>query len=65
MVGWDMGQTQYQVFAVGMAVSLWFVYLFAGYCRSKNAVGAFRTSVAYTDFLKQWNLQIYFTLRYV
>lgn len=28
-------------------------------------MAAFRTTLIYTDFIKQWNLQIYFTLRYV
>nr|PNR36513.1 hypothetical protein PHYPA_022364 [Physcomitrium patens] len=44
--------------------SLKFLNFLEGFCRSKNEVGSFRASVAYTDFLKQWNLQIYFTLRF-
>jgi len=45
--------------------SLSFLDFLEGYCRSQTTLSAFRTSITYTDFLKQWNLQIYFTLRYV
>ncbi|KAG0568570.1 hypothetical protein KC19_6G029700 [Ceratodon purpureus] len=44
--------------------SLKFLGFLEEYCRSQTAVGAFRTTVAYADFIKQWNLQIYFTLRF-
>jgi hypothetical protein len=51
-------------FLANFKSGLKFLNFLEGYCRSQNAVATFRTKVAYTDFLKQWNLQIYFTLRY-
>lgn len=46
----------------GYLESGWIFY-FAGYCLSKSAVTKFRSEPAYTDFMRQWNVGVYFSLR--
>uniref|UniRef100_A0A804P622 Conserved oligomeric Golgi complex subunit 2 n=1 Tax=Zea mays TaxID=4577 RepID=A0A804P622_MAIZE len=36
----------------------------SGYCISKSAVTKFRSELAYTDFMRQWNVGVYFSLRF-
>ncbi|KAJ7556196.1 hypothetical protein O6H91_05G073700 [Diphasiastrum complanatum] len=43
--------------------SLKFLVFLEGYCQSQIAVVGFRSQAAYLDFMKQWNLGVYFTLR--
>ncbi|KAF8762346.1 hypothetical protein HU200_009525 [Digitaria exilis] len=40
------------------------IYLCAGYFQSKSAVTKFRSEPAYTDFMRQWNVGVYFSLRF-
>ncbi|KAJ8900503.1 hypothetical protein K2173_025280 [Erythroxylum novogranatense] len=35
-----------------------------GYCPSKPAVAKFRAQAVYVDFIKQWNIGVYFLLRF-
>ena len=35
-----------------------------GYCPSRSAVAKFRAEGVYVDFIKQWNIGVYFRLRY-
>lgn len=44
--------------------SLKFLRFLEGYCQSPAAIAAFRSQTAYTDFMRQWNLGVYFTLRF-
>lgn len=34
-----------------------------GYCPSRSAVAKFRSEAIYTEFMKQWNIGVYFSLR--
>lgn len=44
--------------------SLGFLDFLEGYCISKSAVTKFRSEPAYTDFMRQWNVGVYFSLRF-
>ncbi|CAN6314469.1 unnamed protein product [Urochloa humidicola] len=44
--------------------SLGFLDFLEGYCQSKSAVTKFRSEPAYTDFMRQWNVGVYFSLRF-
>ncbi|XP_062213020.1 conserved oligomeric Golgi complex subunit 2-like isoform X1 [Phragmites australis] len=44
--------------------SLGFLDFLEGYCSSKSAVTKFRSEPAYTDFIRQWNVGVYFSLRF-
>uniref|UniRef100_A0A0A8XTM7 COG complex component COG2 C-terminal domain-containing protein n=1 Tax=Arundo donax TaxID=35708 RepID=A0A0A8XTM7_ARUDO len=44
--------------------SLGFLDFLEGYCSSKSAVTKFRAESAYTDFIRQWNVGVYFSLRF-
>lgn len=52
------------VFLANYKASLNFLDHLEGYCQSKSAISTFRSQPAYSDFLKQWNLGVYFTLRF-
>ncbi|ONM11591.1 Oligomeric Golgi complex subunit 2 [Zea mays] len=45
-------------------VSLGFLDFLEGYCFSKSAVTKLRYEPAYTDFMRQWNVGVYFSLRF-
>eukprot|EP00850_Spirogloea_muscicola_P009839 SM000056S17957 [mRNA] locus=s56:314391:319655:+ [translate_table: standard] len=51
-------------FLVNYNASLAFISFLEGYCHSEAAVLAFRSHVAYSEFLRSWNLGVYFTLRF-
>eukprot|EP00249_Psilotum_nudum_P019252 c27163_g1_i1 orf=404-2626(-) len=51
-------------FLANYKASLKFLDYLEGYCKSKSAIIAFRSEPAYADFLKLWNLGVYFTLRF-
>lgn len=51
-------------FLANYKASLEFLDYLEGLCSSKSAISAFRSQPAYTDFMKQWNLGVYFTLRF-
>ncbi|KAF2311467.1 hypothetical protein GH714_024072 [Hevea brasiliensis] len=36
----------------------------AGYCPSRSSVAKFRGEVVYAEFMKQWNIGVYFSLRF-
>ncbi|XP_019708156.1 conserved oligomeric Golgi complex subunit 2 isoform X2 [Elaeis guineensis] len=36
----------------------------SGYCPSRSAVAKFRSEAVYVDFMKQWNVGVYFSLRF-
>jgi len=44
--------------------SLGFLDFLEGYCQSKSAIIKFRSEPAYTDFMRQWNVGVYFSLRF-
>ncbi|CAK8562890.1 unnamed protein product [Lathyrus sativus] len=44
--------------------SLEFLAYLEGYCPSRSAVAKFRSEAIYTEFMKQWNLGVYFSLRF-
>ncbi|KAK1433909.1 hypothetical protein QVD17_10827 [Tagetes erecta] len=44
--------------------SLGFLADLEGYCPSRSAVSSFRAEAVYVDFLKQWNIGVYFSLRF-
>ncbi|CAJ2664222.1 conserved oligomeric Golgi complex subunit 2 [Trifolium pratense] len=44
--------------------SLEFLACLEGYCPSRSAVAKFRSEAIYTEFMKQWNLGVYFSLRF-
>ncbi|KAM2228222.1 hypothetical protein ACFXTI_014942 [Malus domestica] len=44
--------------------SLKFLAHLEGYCPSGSAVSKFRAEAVYIDFMKQWNLGVYFSLRF-
>uniref|UniRef100_A0A0D6R2N2 Conserved oligomeric Golgi complex subunit 2 n=1 Tax=Araucaria cunninghamii TaxID=56994 RepID=A0A0D6R2N2_ARACU len=51
-------------FLVNYKSSMEFLTFLEGFCLSKSAVGEFRLQPVYIDFVKQWNLGAYFTLRF-
>ncbi|KAH0941818.1 hypothetical protein HID58_001455 [Brassica napus] len=44
--------------------SLEFLAYLEGYCPSRTAVTKFRTEAVYIEFMKQWNVGVYFSLRF-
>ncbi|KAA8542136.1 hypothetical protein F0562_023288 [Nyssa sinensis] len=44
--------------------SLDFLAHLEGYCPSRSAVSKFRAEVVYFEFMKQWNMGVYFSLRF-
>ncbi|KAK3043270.1 hypothetical protein RJ639_002513 [Escallonia herrerae] len=44
--------------------SLDFLAQLEGYCPSRSAVAKFRTEAVYIEFMKQWNIGVYFSLRF-
>ncbi|KAF2541435.1 hypothetical protein F2Q68_00030109 [Brassica cretica] len=44
--------------------SLDFLAYLEGYCPSRTAVTKFRTEAVYIEFMKQWNVGVYFSLRF-
>ncbi|KAL5702562.1 Conserved oligomeric Golgi complex subunit 2 [Ranunculus cassubicifolius] len=44
--------------------SLVFLAHLEGYCASRSAVSKFRSEAVYIEFMKQWNLGVYFSLRF-
>nr|XP_029121526.1 conserved oligomeric Golgi complex subunit 2 isoform X2 [Elaeis guineensis] len=44
--------------------SLGFLTFLEGYCPSRSAVSRFRSEAVYVDFMKQWNVGVYFSLRF-
>lgn len=44
--------------------SLEFLAYLEGYCPSRSAVVKFRSEAIYTEFMKQWNLGAYFSVRF-
>ncbi|PON72169.1 COG complex component [Trema orientale] len=44
--------------------SLNFLAHLEGYCPSRSAVAKFRAEAVYSEFLKQWNIGVYFSLRF-
>ncbi|THU43961.1 hypothetical protein C4D60_Mb02t02370 [Musa balbisiana] len=44
--------------------SLGFLAFLEGYCPSRSAVVKFRSEVVYMDFIRQWNVGVYFSLRF-
>ncbi|MQL79813.1 hypothetical protein Taro_012234 [Colocasia esculenta] len=45
-------------------LSLDFLSDLEGYCPSRSAVAKFRSEDVYADFMKQWNIGVYFSLRF-
>lgn len=44
--------------------SLVFLAQLEGYCTTRSAVSKFRSGAVYIEFMKQWNLGVYFSLRF-
>lgn len=44
--------------------SLAFLACLEGYCPSRSAVSKFRSETIYIDFMRQWNVGVYFSLRF-
>ncbi|XP_028765079.1 conserved oligomeric Golgi complex subunit 2 [Neltuma alba] len=44
--------------------SLDFLAHLEGYCPSRSAVAKFRSEAIYSEFMKQWNIGVYFSLRF-
>ncbi|KAJ7945719.1 Conserved oligomeric Golgi complex subunit 2 [Quillaja saponaria] len=44
--------------------SLDFLAYLEGYCPSRSAVAKFRSQAVYAEFMKQWNIGVYFSLRF-
>ncbi|MCL7027685.1 hypothetical protein MKW94_025330 [Papaver nudicaule] len=44
--------------------SLSFLAALEGYCPSRSSIMKFRSAAVYTEFMKQWNLGVYFSLRF-
>ncbi|KAL9438999.1 hypothetical protein AB3S75_024623 [Citrus x aurantiifolia] len=44
--------------------SLDFLAYLEGYCPSRSAVAKFRAEAIYVEFMKQWNVGVYFSLRF-
>ncbi|EEF51806.1 conserved oligomeric Golgi complex subunit 2 [Ricinus communis] len=51
-------------FLMNYKSSLDFLAHLEGYCPSRSAVAKFRTEVVYVEFMKQWNVGVYFSLRF-
>ncbi|GLJ13953.1 hypothetical protein SUGI_0223070 [Cryptomeria japonica] len=51
-------------FLMNYKSSMEFITFLEGFCFSKSAAGGFRLQPVYVDFVKQWNLGAYFTLRF-
>lgn len=45
-------------------MSLLSVSVLQDYYHSRSAVGKFRAEPVYIEFMKQWNIGVYFSLRY-
>ncbi|CAN4077129.1 unnamed protein product [Withania somnifera] len=52
------------VFLKNYKASLDFLAYLEGYCPSRSEVVKFRCEAAYVDFMKQWNVGVYFSLRF-
>ncbi|PHU08809.1 hypothetical protein BC332_20669 [Capsicum chinense] len=52
------------VFLKNYKASLDFLAHLEGYCPSRAEVVKFRSEAAYVDFMKQWNVGVYFSLRF-
>ncbi|XP_060178580.1 conserved oligomeric Golgi complex subunit 2-like [Lycium barbarum] len=52
------------VFLKNYKASLDFLAHLEGYCPSRSEVVKFRSEAAYIDFMKQWNVGVYFSLRF-
>ncbi|KAJ8748117.1 hypothetical protein K2173_012885 [Erythroxylum novogranatense] len=50
-------------FLMNYRSSLEFLAYLEGYCPSRSAVAKFRAQAVYADFMKQWNIGVYFSLR--
>jgi hypothetical protein len=44
--------------------SLSFLAFLEGYCPSKSAVARFRSETVYAEFMRKWNVDVYFSLRF-
>ncbi|XP_026402561.1 conserved oligomeric Golgi complex subunit 2-like [Papaver somniferum] len=44
--------------------SLSFLAVLEGYCPSRSSIMKFRSAAVYMEFMKQWNLGVYFSLRF-
>lgn len=42
-----------------------FIFIISGCCPSRSAVSKLRSEAVYTEFMRQWNVGVYFSLRYV
>ncbi|KAK3040632.1 hypothetical protein RJ639_026953 [Escallonia herrerae] len=51
-------------FLINYKSSVDFLAQLEGYCPSRAAVAKFRTEAVYIEFMKQWNIGVYFSLRY-
>ncbi|GAQ80959.1 brefeldin A-sensitive Golgi protein-like [Klebsormidium nitens] len=51
-------------FLVNYKASLYFLDILEGYCPTQAQLLKFRSQPAYADFVKQWNLPAYFSIRF-
>uniref|UniRef100_A0A2P2KTE7 Conserved oligomeric Golgi complex subunit 2 n=1 Tax=Rhizophora mucronata TaxID=61149 RepID=A0A2P2KTE7_RHIMU len=51
-------------FLINYKSSLDFLAYLEGYCPSRSAVSKFRAEAVYIEFMKQWNISVYFSLRF-
>ncbi|KAJ9140181.1 hypothetical protein P3X46_030858 [Hevea brasiliensis] len=51
-------------FLMNYKSSLDFLAQLEGYCPSRSSVAKFRGEVVYAEFMKQWNIGVYFSLRF-
>ncbi|KAJ8748086.1 hypothetical protein K2173_004496 [Erythroxylum novogranatense] len=51
-------------FLMNYRSSLEFLAYLEGYCPSRSAAAKFRAQAVYADFMKQWNIGVYFSLRF-
>ncbi|KDP30933.1 hypothetical protein JCGZ_11309 [Jatropha curcas] len=51
-------------FLMNYKSSLDFLAHLEGYCPSRSAVSKFRAEAVYVEFMKQWNIGVYFSLRF-
>ncbi|KAJ9163878.1 hypothetical protein P3X46_023505 [Hevea brasiliensis] len=51
-------------FLMNYKSSLDFLAHLEGYCPSRSAVAKFRSEAVYAEFMKQWNVGVYFSLRF-
>ncbi|CAM6106737.1 unnamed protein product [Calypogeia fissa] len=51
-------------FLANYKASLKFLNFLEGHCQSQAAIESFRSQAAHVDFMKQWNLGVYYTLRF-